>query len=156
MAWGGTPTCLSKASTPLQANDLPQLLSGRSKGKNICATRKPWHLLSRAGSPREPHTPQGVVASAYGRLQGRALMTWGREAAMLRHPLSSLQHSVPRFPRVRMVKAALGSRAKAPDYLCPSEDPLSFKTTPLKNTNKNSSSCFLRRCGSVPILGETT
>ena len=80
MAWGGTPKCLSKASTPsLQANDLPQLLLGRSKGKNICATGKPWHLLSRAGSPREPPTPQGVVASAYGRLQGRALMTWGEK-----------------------------------------------------------------------------
>ena len=137
MAWGGTPTCLSKASTPLQANDLPQLLLGRSGGKNICANRKSQHLLSRAGSLREPPppTPQGVVASDYG-LQGPTLMTWEEKQQCSDIPLSSLQHSMPPFPRVRMVKAAPGSRAKAPDCLCPSEDPFSFKTTPLKNTNK--------------------
>ena len=132
---------MSKASISLQANDLPQLLSGRNRGENICATRKPWHLLSRAGSPREPPTPQGVVVSAYGGLQGRALMTWGEKQPCSDIPLSSLQHSVTPFPRVRMVKAAPGSRAKAPDYLCPSKDPFSFKITPLKNTNKSSSSC---------------
>jgi len=115
MAWGGTPTCLSKASTPsLQANDLPQLLSGRSKGKNICATRKPWHLLSRAGSPREPHTPQGVVASAYGRLQGRALMTWGREAAMLRHPPVEPSAQRPPLPQSQDGEGSSGFQSQSP------------------------------------------
>lgn len=85
------------------------------------------------GTP--PPTPQGVVASDYG-LQGPTLMTWEEKQQCSDIPLSSLQHSMPPFPRVRMVKAAPGSRAKAPDCLCPSEDPFSFKTTPLKNTNK--------------------
>lgn len=56
---GPPPVCVGKPGpTSMQTNDLPQLLLGRSGGKKSCATRKPWHRLSRDGSPREPPLPR--------------------------------------------------------------------------------------------------